>query len=661
MAIDATMKKAADTVRLLAADGVQKANSGHPGMPMGCADYAFTLWHSFLRHNPDNPEWIGRDRFILSAGHGSMLLYSLLHLFEYGMSLDDLKQFRQWESLTPGHPEVGHTPGVEVTTGPLGTGFCTGVGMAIGAKQLAARVGETTLFDQRIFVLSSDGCMMEGCTHEAASLAGHQKLDNLIVFYDDNSITIEGAASLAFTEDVGARFQAYGWHVLRVDGQNMEQIQAALTEATAHEGAPVLIVGKTTIGYGSPNMAGDHETHGAPLGEDELAATRRNLGFPPESFHVPDDVRALCQARSADLRQAAAAWDERLAAFRQAQPDKASLLDQLVGRTVPDDILDRLLAAVPQKETATRSSGGEIMQAAAAAVPALCGGSADLNPSTKTYLKAETDFSPDNRAGRNIHFGVREFGMGLCANGLSLYGAAIPFTATFAVFSDFMKPVLRLAAIQELHEVFVFTHDSVFVGEDGPTHQPIEQLLMARSIPGMTVMRPAESHEVAHAWAAALQLDGPVAMFLTRQTVANLTKEVAAKVDVASGAYVLSEDPDFDLLLIATGSEVMTAVGAAAILREAGQKVRVVSMPSWELFEEQAPEYRDSVIPAACEKRVTIEAGVTIGWDRYAGPKGLKIGVDHFGHSAPAKLLAEKYGLTPQAIADSIQAHFGLG
>ena len=470
MAIDPMKRKAADTIRLLAADGVQKANSGHPGMPMGCADYAFALWHGFLRHNPDNPDWVGRDRFILSAGHGSMLIYSLLHLFEYDVSLDDLKQFRQWDSLTPGHPEVGHTPGVEVTTGPLGTGFCTGVGMAIGAKQLAARMGDTELFDQRIFVLSSDGCMMEGCTHEAASLAGHQRLDNLVVFYDDNSVTIEGATSLAFTEDVGARFQAYGWHVLRVDGQDMEQIEAALGEAIAHEGAPVLVIGKTTIGYGSPNMAGSHETHGAPLGEDELAATRQSLGFPPESFHVPADVRALCEARVADLRAAAAAWEERLEAFRQAQPDKAQLLDQLVGRTVPDDILDQLLAAVPGKETATRSSGGEILQAAAAVVPALSGGAADLNPSTKTYLKAETDFSPDDRAGRNLHYGVREFGMGLCANGLSLYGAAIPFTATFAVFSDFMKPALRLAAIQGLHEVFVFTHDSVFVGEDGPTH-----------------------------------------------------------------------------------------------------------------------------------------------------------------------------------------------
>ncbi len=660
MAADATFKRAIDTVRLLAVDGVQKANSGHPGMPMGCADFAFTLWCRFLRHDPQNPDWLGRDRFVLSAGHGSMLLYSLLHLFGYGVTREDLAQFRQWESCTPGHPEFGMTPGVEVTTGPLSSGLATGVGMAIAAKQLGARMGDTDLFDQRIFVLSSDGCMMEGTSHEACSIAGHQELDNLVVFYDDNEITIEGATSLTFSEDVGQRFAAYGWHVLKVDGHDVGQIEAAIAEAIATQGKPTLIIGRTTIGFGSPNLAGSHETHGAPLGDDEVAAVKQALGFDPEqAFQVPDAVQELCGARVRELQQDAEAWNERLAAFRAGAPAQGELLDVLVGRRVPADILEQLLAAVPEKETATRSSGGEIMQRAAELVPALCGGSADLNPSTKTYLKAEGDFSVADRSGRNIHYGVRELAMGLCANGLSLYGAAIPFTGTFAVFSDYMKPALRLAAIQNLHEVFVFTHDSIFVGEDGPTHQPIEQLTMLRSIPGMTVLRPAESYETAHAWATMLQNDAPAAIFLTRQTVENIPAELQGNIDVSRGAYVLSDEAGFELLIIATGSELMPAFHAAEALRAEGRKVRVVSMPSWELFESQDAAYRESVIPAACTARVTVEAGSTFGWDRYAGPAGLIVGLTRFGDSAPYTLLAEKYGLTTERLTARIRAHFG--
>jgi transketolase len=660
MEVRSTLSKSIDTVRLLASDAVQKAKSGHPGMPMGCADFAFTLWHKFLRHNPADPGWLGRDRFVLSAGHGSMLLYSLLHLFEYDLPMEELKNFRQWKSRTPGHPEYGHTPGVEVTTGPLGTGFASAVGMAIAAKQLAAQMDNTELFDQRIFVLSGDGCMMEGVTSEAASLAGHNKLDNLVVFYDSNGITIEGSTSLAFSEDVGKRFKAYGWHVVTINGQNVSEIENALAEAVSRKGAPVLIIGTTTIGYGAPNKAGSHSVHGEPLGEEETAAAKAALGFNPDQhFVVPEDVRQLCHERVAELKQQAQAWDEKLNRFRQEHPQKAALLDLLVNRTVPADILPELLATIPAKDDATRKTAGLSMQRAAALVPALTGGAADLNPSTKTHLEEESDFAPANRAGRNVHFGVREFCMGLCANGMALYGTAIPFTATFAVFSDFMKPALRLAALQRLHAVFVFTHDSIFVGEDGPTHQPIEQLAMCRSIPGMTVIRPAEAYEAAHAWTAALQAQGPVCLFLTRQTVKNIGENMRDRIDVQRGAYVLSDDENFDLLLIATGSEVGLAMEAANILRTQNRRVRVVSMPSWELFEAQSQDYRNSIIPPRCRKRVTIEAATTFGWQKYAGDQGLMIGIDHFGDSAPASVLAEKYGLTPAAVAKNITEFFG--
>jgi transketolase len=660
MSSESTTKRAIDSLRLLAADGVQKANSGHPGMPMGCADFAYVLWSKFLRFDPSDPQWLGRDRFVLSAGHGSMLLYGLLHLFGYDLTLDDLAQFRQWGSKTPGHPEFGHTQGVEVTTGPLGSGLASAVGMAIGLKQLAARLDNPELLDQRVFVISSDGCMMEGTSHEACAIAGHKKLDNLVVFYDDNGITIEGPTSLAFSEDVGQRFAAYGWHVIRINGQDTGQVARALTEALATKGRPAIIVGKTTIAYGAPHLHGSCEAHGAPLGAEELAATKQALGFDPgQSFAVPQEVRDLCAAVVMEKKAAAETWSRRLASWRQAHADKADLLDKLTGRKVPADILPQLLAAVPAKETATRNSAGVIMQRAAQLVPALTGGSADLNPSTKTYLESESDFTYQNRAGRNIHYGVRELGMGLCSNGLALSGTVIPFCATFAVFSDYMKPALRLAAIQKLHVVFVFTHDSIFVGEDGPTHQPIEHLAMLRSLPGMITLRPAESHEVAHAWATALQAKGPVTLFLTRQSVPNFTPEQVARIDVARGAYVLSDEPGFEVILIGTGSEVGVALGAADLLRQAGRKVRVVSMPSWELFEAQDADYRHSVLPAACDRRVTVEAATTFGWERYAGPKGLMIGLNRFGDSAPYKKLAEAYGFTAQAVFSRVKTYLG--
>ena len=624
-------------------------------MPMGSADYAFTLWNDILRFNPDDPDWLGRDRFVLSAGHGSMLIYSLLHLFGFGLTIDDLKQFRQWGSKTPGHPEHGHTKGVEVTTGPLASGLSSAVGIAIGLKQLGARVGAPELFDQKVYVISGDGCIMEGNSHEACALAGHLKLNNLVLFYDDNGITIEGSTSLALSEDVGARYAAYGWNVIRINGQCPTQIRAALTLAKASKDKPTIIIGKTTIGKGSPNLAGKAASHGAPLGEEELKATKAALGFDPnKSFVVPADVRKLCNETIAAKKAEAKEWDAKFAAFKKgAKAETKSLLDALLTQKVPADILKKLMAAVPEKPTATRNSGGVIMQKVAELVPALVGGSADLNPSTKTYLKGYGDFSAEDRAGRNIHYGIRELAMGMASNGLALT-YAIPFCSTFMVFSDYLKPALRLAAIQNLHEVFVFTHDSIFVGEDGPTHEPIEQLAMFRSIPNLTVIRPAESNEVAHAWAAALKATGPVVICLTRQTVPNLPADVVKKIDLAKGAYVVSSDKNFDAILIASGSELGITMAAAEALRAKGKKLRVVSMPSWELFDAQSAAYKESVLPKAITRRVSVEAGTTMGWSKYIGDKGLALGIDHFGASAPCEKLAEEYGFTAEAVAKNV-------
>ncbi len=659
------LKLAADNIRILAAEGVQKAKSGHPGMPMGCADFAFTLWYKHMRHNPMNPRWIGRDRFVLSAGHGSMLIYSLLHLLEYGLSIEDLKNFRQWGSKTPGHPEFGHTEGVEVTTGPLGSGFASGVGMAIAAKSFLARTGldkSSLLDDQKIYILSSDGCMMEGTTHEAGSLAGHLKLDNIICFYDDNSISIEGATSLSFSEDVGMRFEAYGWRVIKVDDANdVEKIDTALVQARKSDGRPTLIVGKTKIGFGSPGKQGKASSHGEPLGEEEVAATKKSLGFPAEPFHVLEDVRKACRDRIHELKADAAKWDKKFNDYLDLNPEIAKMVSHLIHQELPENLLEELLKATPlDKPVATRVSGGTVLQAAAKLIPSLLGGAADLAPSTKTDLKGETSFSVTNRAGRNLHFGVRELGMALCANGMALYDTAIPYCSTFLIFSDYMKPAMRLAAIQKLHVIYVFTHDSIFVGEDGPTHQPIEQISMLRSIPGMTVIRPAEAVEAAHAWNVALHLRSPVALLLTRQDLAPLTGDAAKNVSVDKGAYVVSDDPGAELILIATGSEVALAMCSAKVLRDAGQKVRIVSMPSRELFLKQDRTYQESVIPTSVPHRVSIEMGLTLGWREFVGDKGLCIGIDHFGASAPFKVLAEKFGFVPEAVVEKIKTHFGI-
>jgi transketolase len=658
-------KLTADTIRILSAESVQKAKSGHPGMPMGCADFAGALWLKYLKHNPANPEWLGRDRFILSAGHGSVLLYSILYLFGYeGMTVEELAKFRQLGSKTPGHPEYGHTAGIEVTTGPLGSGFATGVGMAIAAKHFAAETGldKTELLDSKIHILSSDGCMMEGTTHEAASLAGHLKLDNIICFYDDNSITIEGKTSLAFSEDVGKRFDAYGWRVIHLSNANdAEQIDTAILQSLKSDGRPTLILGKTVIGFGSPKKAGTHSCHGEPLGDEELAATKKALGFNGKpDFHVSTEVKELFENRRKELISAAAEWNRKFQEFIEKNPGKAERISSLLNKTVPSNILAELLKAAPiEKAEATRASGGIILNRAAELIPSLWGGSADLAPSTKTLLKSSGDFSASDRVGRNMHFGVRELGMSLIANGMALYGASIPYAATFFVFSDYMKPGIRLAAIQGLHVIYVFTHDSFYVGEDGPTHQPIDQLAMLRAIPGMTVIRPAEANETAHAWAVALKQKSPVAILLTRQNLNPLPPDLAKNIQLEKGAYVVTEDKGFEMILIATGSELELALKSADLLRKEGQKIRIVSMPSQELFRKQPKAYQESVLPASCNKIVTIEAGATFGWERFAGNTGLCIGIDHFGLSAPYKVLTEKFGFVPEKIAAKIKDHFG--
>lgn len=657
------MKLAADSIRVLSADAIQKAKSGHPGMPMGCADFAIALWQHHLRFNPKNPKWIGRDRFILSAGHGSMLIYSLLHLYNCGISMDEIKEFRQWGSRTPGHPEYGQTDGVDITTGPLGSGFAAACGFALAQKHFAAVTGldQTDLMNGKIWVIAGDGCMMEGVTHEAASFAGTQKLDNIICFYDSNDISIEGSTSTSFTEDVGARYEAYGWRVVKCANANdPELIEAAIQEAEKNDGRPTLLIGKTQIGFGAPNKAGKANSHGEALGDDELKGTKTALGFDPEEyFSVPEEVYAMTHARAEELEKEAALWDAKYQEFLEKNPESAKLISAMLNKPLPEDLEDQLLAMVEQtKPQATRASSGAVIQKISELMPAFMGGSADLGPSNKTEVKASTFFSPADRRGRNLHFGVRELAMTMIANGMALYGTSAPYCATFFVFSDYMKPGIRLAALMKLPVVYVLTHDSFYVGEDGPTHQPIEQLAMLRSTPGVNVLRPADAKETALCWAYAMRSEKPTALLLTRQDLAPLPV-CACKLDVARGGYVISEDEDFEVILIASGSEVMLALQAADQLRSEGKKVRVVSMPSCKLFMEQDKAYRDTVLPPACRKRVSIEAAATFGWERITTDDGLNIGLDHFGSSAPYKVLAEKFGFTPDAIAQKVREYLG--
>ncbi len=648
-----------NALRVLAMDGVQKAKSGHPGMPMGMADVAYVLWMRHLKHNPRNPHWPNRDRFVLSAGHGSMLLYGLLYLTGYPLSLEDLQQFRQWESKTPGHPEYHLALGIETTTGPLGQGFANGVGMAIAQKHLAARFNrpDFALFNHYIYAIVSDGDMMEGISHEAASLAGHLGLESLIYFYDRNGISIEGSTNLAFTEDVQARFRAYDWHVQTVDGHNIDAIDAAIRVAKAEKGRPHLIICNTTIAYGSPNMQGSEKAHGAPLGEEEVRLTKEHLGWPStEPFFVPNDVLAHYRLAVPQGERAEAKWRELFTAYEAAYPQEAAELQRLFNGDLPAHWEKVLPHFRPDGSTlATRVASGKVLNALATAIPELIGGSADLAPSTNTYLKGLGDFSKENPAGRNLHFGVREHAMGGLLNGMALYGGMRVYGATFLVFSDYMRPAVRLAALMKLPVIYVFTHDSVYVGEDGPTHEPVEHIMALRLIPGLTVIRPADANETAAAWKVALtHKNGPVALALTRQNLPILEETAAQAMEgVARGAYILSESPleRVDIILIATGSEVADALAAQKLLREQRVGARVVSMPSWELFEQQPLFYQHTVLPPTVIKRLAIEAGVTLGWKRYTGTYGDIIGIDHFGASAPYQRLKEEFGFTPAQIA----------
>jgi transketolase len=647
-----------NTIRTLAMDAVQKAGSGHPGTPMGAAPMAYVLWTRFLRHNPANPAWPDRDRFVLSAGHASMLLYSLLHLTGYDLSIEDLKQFRQWGSRTPGHPEHGRTPGVETTTGPLGQGFANGVGMAIAERFLAEHFNRPghTIIDHCVYGIVSDGDLMEGVASEAASLAGHLRLGKLVYLYDDNEISIEGRTELTFTEQVGRRFDAYGWHVQRIDGQDLEAVGSALTAARAETGQPSLIIAHTHIGYGSPHKQDTAAAHGAPLGEEEIKLTKKALGWPIEPpFYVPDEALANFRKALDRGREWEGEWQERFDAYAAAYPKEAALWRQVMsGRLAEGWDADIPTFHPEDGPMATRVASGKCLNAIVGRLPTLVGGSADLAPSTDTLLIGYGDLGFAEYCGHNMHFGVREHAMGSILNGMTLHGGIIAYGATFLVFSDYMRPPIRLASLMHLPVIFVFTHDSIGLGEDGPTHQPIEQLASLRAIPGLVVIRPADATETAEAWRRAVAHQGPVALALSRQKLPVLDRQALGPADgLHKGAYVLVDaaDGEPDVLLLATGSEVHVALEARSRLAEEGIGARVVSMPSWELFEAQPQSYRDEVLPPEVKARLAVEAGSPLGWHRYVGIEGDVVGLDRFGASAPAKVLMEKLGFTPEAVA----------
>lgn len=641
-----------NTIRALTMDAVQKANSGHPGMPMGMAEVAYVLWSRFLKHNPSNPLWPDRDRFVLSAGHGSMLLYSLLHLSGYDLPMSQLESFRQWGSITPGHPEYGLTPGVETTTGPLGQGFANGVGMAMAERFLAQLFNRDgyPIVDHYTYGIVSDGDLMEGISHEAASIAGHLGLSKLIYLYDDNEITIEGSTSLTFTEDVTKRFEAYGWLVLEVDGHDMQAVAEALRSAQRETERPTLIRCHTHIAKGSPNKQDSAEAHGAPLGEEEVRLTKEKMDWPLEpTFLVPHEVYDYFAERRAAWAKEEERWQRLFSEYAAAYPDLAGLWRQVMAGQLPEGWAEHLPVFKAGDQIATRSASGKVLNAIAAHLPTLIGGSADLAPSTKTYLNDYGSISKGDFGGRNLHFGVREHGMGGILNGLALHGGIIPYGGTFLVFSDYMRPSIRLAAMMYLPVIYLFSHDSIFLGEDGPTHQAVEQLAALRAIPGLVVIRPADANETAVAWKVALERRGPVALLLTRQKLPVLDRSNLGDAEgVARGAYTLrdSEREAPDLIILASGSEVHLALGAVSELERKGIKARVVSFPSWELFEEQPQPYKDEVIPPSVSLRLGIEAAVAQGWERYLGSQGRMISIERFGASAPYRVLAEKFGFT---------------
>jgi transketolase len=674
-------KKCIDTIRFLAADAIEKAKSGHPGMPLGAAAAAFTLWTKHLKHNPKNPQWPDRDRFVLSAGHASMLLYSLLHLTGYDLTLDDIKNFRQWGSRTPGHPEYKHAPGVEVTTGPLGQGLANAVGMAIAEAHLAAPFNRdgANLVDHFTYVMAGDGDMMEGVVAEACSLAGHLRLGKLIVLYDDNRITLAGSAALSCTENIEQRFKAYGWQIQKVaDGNDVAAIDRAIKKAKKDTERPSLICVQSTIGYGAPCKQGSCDAHGSPLGAEELKGAKAALGWPAEpSFFVPEDALKLFRKALSRGKKCEKQWQDSLNAYKQKEPELTAEFESIMGGELPEN-WESALSEFPNgsKDVATRKAGELVMQAIAAKVPELVGGSADLNPSTFTWLKGLGDFQspllsaeglhgmvggPWGYEGRNIHFGVREHAMGSIAVGMALHGGIIPYTATFLTFADYMRPPMRLAAMMGLRAIFVFTHDSIGLGEDGPTHQPIEQIMNLRQVPNMTVIRPADANETLEAWKIAISnTSGPTTLVFSRQNLPVLDRNVCnSAIGTKQGGYILWESaPDPELILIATGSEVTLTLKAAQKLAENGIKVRVVSLPSWEIFDRQTQEaqaYRESVLPPSITARIAIEAGIKLGWEHYVGLQGKIIGMDTFGASAPASILFEKFGFTVDRIINAAQ------
>ena len=653
------------TIQTLTVDAVEKAKSGHCGLPMGCADFAFVLWTKYLRFNPANPHWANRDRFVLSAGHGSMLIYSLLHLTGFEkMTLDQLKNFRQWGSMTPGHPESHETEGVEVTTGPLGQGTGNSVGMAIAEKFYGATFNtpDITICDNRVYTIVSDGDLQEGISHEAAALAGHLGLDNLVWFYDDNSVSIEGYTKLSYSDDVPSRFKGYHWHVISINGNDQSQIDAALKEALATKGQPTIIIGKTVIGKGSPKLQGTPKAHSDAFGAEEVAATKANLGWPTDAqFAVPQRVKDFFAEKRKGWAKLESDWNDLFAKYAAANPEKAQLWKDFWSKKLPAN-LESLLPVFPaDKPQATRNAGGEVLKVLFGAVPNLIGGSADLAPSTKTWIKEFGSFEKGAYGGRNLHFGIREHGMGAICAGLAYYGGLIPFGSTFFVFLDYMRPPVRLASLSGIQTIYVYTHDSIAVGEDGPTHEPVEQLATVRAIPRVIDLRPGDANETSYAWLAALEHKTQTScIMLTRQNlpVYDRTK-VAPASGVLKGGYVMWESKAGatpDIILIGTGSEVQLVYTAGQKLAEEGKNVRVVSLPSWELFEEQPQSYKDSVLPPTVTKRVAVEAGIRLGWDKYLGFGGRFIGVEKFGASAPYERVLKEYGLTVEHVLETAKS-----
>ncbi|MFA9459149.1 transketolase [Halalkalibacter sp. AB-rgal2] len=657
-----TEQLAINTIRTLSIDSIEKANSGHPGMPMGAAPMAFSLWTKFMNHNPSNPSWSNRDRFVLSAGHGSMLLYSMLHLAGYDVSLDDLKEFRQWGSKTPGHPEFGHTPGVEATTGPLGQGIAMAVGMAMAERHLADTYNKDdyTIVDHFTYSICGDGDLMEGVSAEAASLAGHLKLGRLIVLYDSNDISLDGDLHLSFSESVEDRYKAYGWQVIRVeDGTDLDEINRAVEEAQQDE-RPTLIEVKTTIGFGSPNKSGKSASHGSPLGKDEIALTKAAYEWTfEEDFHIPEEVKDFFASKKAEGEQKEQEWNKLFAAYKQSYPELAEQFELAQKGELPEGWDADLPVYEAGSSLATRASSGEVLNAIAKKVPNIFGGSADLAGSNKTYMKDLGDYSRNNYAGRNIWFGVREFAMGCAVNGMALHGGVKAFGATFFVFSDYLRPAIRLASLMKLPVVFVFTHDSIAVGEDGPTHEPVEQLASLRAMPGLSIIRPGDGNETVAAWKVAMEsTDTPTALVLTRQNLKTLasTKELAYQ-GVKKGAYVASKSSqaEVDALLLASGSEVPLAVEAQEALEKEGIHVNVVSMPSWDRFEKQPKSYKDEVLPPNVKARLGLEMGSSLGWAKYVGDHGDVIAIDQFGASAPGEKIIKEYGFTVENIVAKLK------